>query len=300
MAPRTPNELFDAFIADGNQLIGHRPAKYIGTFDIVWKGGGSVVEIGENVTFSLVKLAFPNGGGRITVESGATIKGRLEVSGGGSILVGEDSFLNRVCDFRGGEGAAVVIGKRCLFSNVKVMTSDMHSILDIASGKRTNPAAGIVIEDDVWLAEDVKIAKGVRIGSGSVIAAGSLVTRSIPPLSIAAGRPARVLRSGVSWTRSLKKMPPLPPPTFQPGDIPLEKEVMRLLVARKEFALVEAVISAAETQALPLFARWYLVLSRHKLRKPNPGALAMLEQILEEMPGHDAARKLRDTLKQQP
>lgn len=38
MPPRLPDELFDAFVADGNKLIGPRPAHYIGSFDMVWKG----------------------------------------------------------------------------------------------------------------------------------------------------------------------------------------------------------------------------------------------------------------------
>ena len=296
MPPRLPDELFDAFVADGNKLIGPRPAHYIGSFDMVWKGGGAIIELGEDVTLSSVKMAFPGGGGRIRLENTVTAKGRLEVSGGGSIRIGESSFLNRACDIRGGEGAAVDIGKNCLFSNVKVMTSDMHSIIDVKTGKRSNPAAGIVIEDQVWLSEDVKIAKGVRIGTGSVIAAGSLVTRSIAPFCLAAGRPAKVLRSGVHWSRSLRKMPALPAPKFQPGDIPLEKEAMRLLIERKEFALVEAVIAAASADPLPLFARWYLTLCRHKLGIPHPQARDMLDQIIQEAPTHEAAKKLRSTL----
>lgn len=296
MSLRSPDELFDAFIADGNTLIGHRPTAINRSFSLIWAGGGSVLEIAGNVTFTLVTLVFQPGGGRISIGENALIKGRLEVAAGGSIKIGEDTCLNRPCDFRGGEGATILIGSRCLFSNVKVMTSDMHSVMNLATGRRTNPAAGIAIEDEVWLAEDVKVAKGVRIGTGSVIAAGSLVSRSIAPYSLAAGRPARVLRSGVVWTRALQRMRPLPPPVFQPGDIPLDKDVLRLLVSRREFALVEAVISAAEVTPLPVYARWYLVYCRHRLGRPNPDALEILDQILTETPGHTAARSLRETL----
>lgn len=296
MTLRTPDDIFNAFIADGNKLIGPRPTKYVGKFDMVWKGAGSVIELGEAVTFSVAKLAFPDGGGTIRIENGVTIKGRLEVNGGGIIRIGEGTFLNRACDIRGGEGAVVDIGKHCLFSNVKVMTSDMHSVLDMATGKRTNPAAGIVIEDQVWLAEDVKVAKGVRIGTGSVIAAGSLITRSIAPFSVAAGRPAKVLRSGVQWTRSLKKMPPLPAPNFQASEIPLEKEVLRVLAERSQFGLINAVISTANVTPLPLFARWYLVLARHKMGMTQPEDRAMLSQIIVEAPNHLAAQKLYNVL----
>lgn len=56
----------------------------------------------------------------------------------------------------------------------------------------------IVIEDDVWLATGVTVLAGVRIGRGTVVGAGSLVTRDLPPNVIAAGNPARVIRSLVS------------------------------------------------------------------------------------------------------
>ncbi|MDD5885648.1 MAG: sugar O-acetyltransferase [Erysipelotrichaceae bacterium] len=53
----------------------------------------------------------------------------------------------------------------------------------------------IVIENDCWIASNVTVCGGVRIGEGSVIGAASVVTRDIPPHSLAAGNPARVIRS---------------------------------------------------------------------------------------------------------
>ncbi|WP_394251029.1 acyltransferase [Vibrio profundi] len=51
----------------------------------------------------------------------------------------------------------------------------------------------IILEQDVWLGTNVTIKGGVTIGEGTVIAAGSVVTKSIPPFSIAAGNPAKVV-----------------------------------------------------------------------------------------------------------
>jgi acetyltransferase-like isoleucine patch superfamily enzyme len=53
----------------------------------------------------------------------------------------------------------------------------------------------IVLEDDVWLGTGVTVLAGVTIGRGTVVGAGSVVTRSLPPGVLAAGAPARVLRS---------------------------------------------------------------------------------------------------------
>ena len=55
--------------------------------------------------------------------------------------------------------------------------------------------APITVEDDVWIASRVVLTAGVTIGTGSVIGAGAVVTKDIPPYSIAGGVPARVLKS---------------------------------------------------------------------------------------------------------
>lgn len=52
----------------------------------------------------------------------------------------------------------------------------------------------ITIEDDVWVAGRVNIIAGVTIGKGSVIGAGSVVTKDIPPYSVAVGVPAKVIK----------------------------------------------------------------------------------------------------------
>ena len=53
----------------------------------------------------------------------------------------------------------------------------------------------VKIEDDCWIASNVVILAGVTIGKGSVVAAGSVVNENIPPYSVAAGVPARVIKS---------------------------------------------------------------------------------------------------------
>ena len=52
----------------------------------------------------------------------------------------------------------------------------------------------ITIGSDCWLASNVVVCAGVTIGEGCVIGAGSVVTRDIPPNSLAAGNPCRVIR----------------------------------------------------------------------------------------------------------
>jgi len=53
----------------------------------------------------------------------------------------------------------------------------------------------IVIEDDVWIGANSIILKGVTIGRGAIVGAGSVVTSSIPPFTLCAGNPARIIKS---------------------------------------------------------------------------------------------------------
>ena len=53
----------------------------------------------------------------------------------------------------------------------------------------------VIIEDDVWIGARVIILPGVTIGTGSVIGAGAVISKSIPPYSVAVGNPARIVKN---------------------------------------------------------------------------------------------------------
>jgi acetyltransferase-like isoleucine patch superfamily enzyme len=53
----------------------------------------------------------------------------------------------------------------------------------------------VVIEDDCWIASNSILLAGVTIGKGSIVAAGSVVTQDVPPYSVVAGVPARVIKN---------------------------------------------------------------------------------------------------------
>jgi len=52
----------------------------------------------------------------------------------------------------------------------------------------------VVIEDDVWIGANAVILPGVRVGTHSVVAAGAVVTKDVPPHSIVAGIPAKIIK----------------------------------------------------------------------------------------------------------
>jgi acetyltransferase-like isoleucine patch superfamily enzyme len=73
--------------------------------------------------------------------------------------------------------------------------NNLSSQMDIAPNKRALYSKGpIIIEENVWLGDKVTILPNVTIGRGSIIGANSIVSKDIPPYSIAVGNPAHVIK----------------------------------------------------------------------------------------------------------
>jgi acetyltransferase-like isoleucine patch superfamily enzyme len=118
----------------------------------------------------------------------------------GRVAIGGFTAFTSWAGFRVHEPAAIAIGERCIIGGGTVLTaSDMHSIFDLETGARVNPARDVTVEDDVWLGREVVLLKGAHVGTGSVVGWRAVVTGAIPPHCVAAGIPARVVRKNVRW-----------------------------------------------------------------------------------------------------
>lgn len=95
----------------------------------------------------------------------------------------------------------IIIGKGVLTGRYVTITDNGHGrveecIHDIAPEHRRLYSKGpTMIGDNVWIGDKVTICPGVSIGKGCVIAANAVVTHSIPPFTLAAGNPARAIRT---------------------------------------------------------------------------------------------------------
>lgn len=67
--------------------------------------------------------------------------------------------------------------------------------LEVAPNRRPVYSKGpVIIEDNVWIGEKASILPGVHIGKGCVIGANSVITKDVPPYSVAGGNPARIIK----------------------------------------------------------------------------------------------------------
>ena len=150
-------------------------------------GKGSSITIGKRFTAnSLIRFNSFGIIQRVVIRT---------VAPGAKITIGDDVGVSG-CTISASKSR--FIGNRVLIgSGTAIVDQDAHQIDpdDRRNGTGEIKKAPVIIEDDVFIGARSIILKGVTVGHGSVIGAGSVVVRSIPPDSIAAGNPAKVVRS---------------------------------------------------------------------------------------------------------
>lgn len=112
-----------------------------------------------------------------------------------NIRIGPNTSINSGAWLDGQGG--ITIGANCVASHELLVISTNHNI-DAPTALPWDDRLDfrpVTIGDNVWLGARVTILPGTTIGDGAIIGAGSLVNGSIPALAIAAGNPARVIRS---------------------------------------------------------------------------------------------------------
>jgi len=122
-----------------------------------------------------------------TIEDFCTIN-----NGVGDVLIGDNSLVGMSNVIIG----PVTIGNNVIMAQNIVVSALNHEYRDItmpiqAQKILTNP---IVIEDDCWIAANSVITSGVIVGKHSVVAANAVVTKDVPPFSVVAGNPAKIIK----------------------------------------------------------------------------------------------------------
>lgn len=114
------------------------------------------------------------------------------------INIGDNVCFNYRCHV--GAINEINIGNNVLIGSNVLIIDHSHgynndSDIEMSPAKRNLYSKGmIVIEDSVWIGEGACVLPNVRIGHNSIIGANSVVTKDIPPYSIAVGNPAKILK----------------------------------------------------------------------------------------------------------
>ena len=130
---------------------------------------------------------------KFVLGAGSTIEEYCTINNGvGNVIIGQNTLI--------GIGNTIIgpikIGNNVIFAQNIVASALNHEYRDpnLPIYKQPIITKEIIIEDDCWIAANAVITAGVTIGKHSVIAAGAVVTKDIPPYSVAVGNPAKILK----------------------------------------------------------------------------------------------------------
>lgn len=124
------------------------------------------------------------------VDPSVTVLPPFYVDYGKNIRFGKRCWIQQGCTFfdRGG----ITLGDDVFLApKVNLITINHDPAPDNRSATYGRP---IVIEDKAWIGINATILPGVTVGYGSIVGAGSVVTHDVPPLTIVAGNPARIIK----------------------------------------------------------------------------------------------------------
>lgn len=165
-----------------------------------------IAEVGANLNVCSRANCVADGPGRIRIGDDCRVYGMLHSQGEGRISIG-----NRTCIYERSEIGSVNsirIGSCVIISNhVHIYDNNNHPTspktrremcqngFEGEAWRWTHAdAAPIVIEDNVWIGEYAAVLKGVTIGTGAIVASHAVVTKDVPPYTIVAGNPAKIVK----------------------------------------------------------------------------------------------------------
>ena len=137
-----------------------------------------------------------NTSGRVRLELGEHCRlGRwlfLETCEAGVIRIGPNVRINSgvfIVSY-----AEVSIGRDCMIAEYAgIRDADHGFVSGLPIRQQPHTARPVTIGEGAWIGRGAVVLKGVTIGAGAIVGANSVVTRDVPPMTIVAGAPARVI-----------------------------------------------------------------------------------------------------------
>ena len=135
-------------------------------------------------------------GDNVTLDGKSNISFAARFSDHPTLQIGDNTGIGHNCFFT--VGKLISIGRNCILSgDVTIMDSNAHDTDPVSRSAHKPPkpedVRPVIIRDGVWIGRHCIIFPGVKIGENSVISAGSVVRTHVPPYSVVAGNPAKVM-----------------------------------------------------------------------------------------------------------
>ncbi len=146
---------------------------------------------------------------QVTIGANCWLYGKIAIQGKGTVLlhdhaqIGENSYLLCANHIEIGAYTAVAPNVTICDNNNHPVNPERRKAMRVmppghdSKMWKHSASAPIIIGENCWIGANVRICKGVTIGENSIVAANSVVTKSIPSNCIAAGNPARVVKSEI-------------------------------------------------------------------------------------------------------
>ena len=136
----------------------------------------------------------------MNANSALIVSGGFKMFSGSSIQVLENGIIKIESGFINKNSEIIASQSICLGKNVAIGCEVIICDYDYHSLSMNTPKSKpIIIQDDVWIGRRAMFLKGVTIGEGAVVAAGSIVTKDVPPHTLVAGNPAKIIKKEVNW-----------------------------------------------------------------------------------------------------
>lgn len=151
----------------------------------------------------------PGHSGNVSIGSGTWLSGDIEIQTDTTVAIGSGTTIQRRCTING----SVRIGHSCLLAPNVFISSGTHpfrnfphlrireqeQLLRQSSAGLSSLDRPVWVQDDCWLGVNSVVSPGITIGKGSVVGANAVVTKDVPPYSIVAGVPARIIGKRLNW-----------------------------------------------------------------------------------------------------
>lgn len=133
----------------------------------------------------------------LRMGSSTGIAPNVSLRNGCRVTIGSNCHVGERCYLWAGDSTGrIVLGNFVsLAPEVFITASDYQFVAGKPFREQPKRERDVIIGDDVWLGARVVVTAGVTIGRGCIVGAGAVVTRDLPENCIAAGVPARVIRS---------------------------------------------------------------------------------------------------------